>query len=159
MATENKQISISEVHYGKKVMHGPPCLRGPLAPSCLERSLAEPVRRLLGARCRSEVPSPRRKIIQGDPEVVSWRPGAPRPKTTPFPKTNVCLALPPKAARPKIHSFPKQVCLFGPGTPGLQKTTWPKNHFGMPLTCIGPLRFKGYARSALPPGPAGPLVP
>ncbi len=31
------------------------------------------------------------------------------------------------------HSFPQQVWFFGLGTPGLQKTTWPINHYGIPL--------------------------
>ncbi len=48
-------------------------------------------------------------------------------------ETSFCLASPPKAARPTNHSFLEHVCLFGLGTPGLQKIIWPKNHFGMPL--------------------------
>ncbi len=40
-------------------------------------------------------------------------------------KTRSCLAVPPKAARPKNHSCLENVWLFGLGTPGLQKTTWP----------------------------------
>ncbi len=58
-----------------------------------------------------------------------WRPGLPRPKN---------------------HSFPENVWLLGLGTPGLQKTTWPKKHFGIPLmgstrprVCI-PSRERGH---------------
>ncbi len=39
-------------------------------------------------------------------------------------------------AKAKNHTFPGNVWFFGLGTPGLQKTTWPNNHFGMPLTRI-----------------------
>ncbi len=39
----------------------------------------------------------------------------------------------PKAARPPKHSFPEHVQFCGLGTPGLQSTTWPKNHFEIPL--------------------------
>ena len=43
------------------------------------------------------------------------------------------LALPPSAARPKNHYVFENVWLFGRGTPGLQKNTWPINHYGIPL--------------------------
>ena len=52
-------------------------------------------------------------------QVVLWRPGVPRPKNTRFLK----------------------MCGFvGLGTPGLQKNTWPKNGFGIPLitSALGP---------------------
>ena len=43
------------------------------------------------------------------------------------------VALPPKAARPINHYVLEKVSFFGRGTPGLQKTTWPINHYGIPL--------------------------
>ena len=36
-------------------------------------------------------------------------------------------------ARSKTSRFIKKWCLFGLGTPGLQKTIWPKKHYGIPL--------------------------
>ncbi len=54
-------------------------------------------------------------------------------KTRHFPETNGYLALPPKAAKPNKHSFLENVFLGGFGTPGLQKNTWPKDLFGIPL--------------------------
>ncbi len=49
-----------------------------------------------------------------------------------------CLfALPPKAAGPKNNYFPENVWCFGIVAPGLQETTWPKNHFGIPLMRYG----------------------
>ncbi len=35
----------------------------------------------------------------------------------------------------KHHTFSGNKWFVGLGTPGLQKTTWPKNHFGVPLIC------------------------
>jgi hypothetical protein len=49
-----------------------------------------------------------------------------------------CLALPTN------YYFYEDVLFFGLGTPGLQKATWPTNHFGIPLneylsvTCLPP---------------------
>ncbi len=45
------------------------------------------------------------------------------------------MALPPSSARPKTIIFLKPFGFFGLVTPGLQETTWPKNHFGIPLNC------------------------
>ncbi len=64
-------------------------------------------------------------------QVVVWRPGANK-KCLSFEKS-VCLALPPKVARPKKHDFQENVWFFGLGTPGLQKNTCQTNHFGIPL--------------------------
>jgi hypothetical protein len=54
-------------------------------------------------------------------------------QTTLFNETTVVLALPPLAARPQNQYFHGEVFFFGLGTPGLQKTTWPINHYGIPL--------------------------
>ncbi len=66
--------------------------------------------------------------------VFFWRPEVPRPNKTHVSETSGFLAVPPKAASPNNHSFVDNVWLFGFGTPGLQKTTWPQNHFGILLT-------------------------
>ncbi len=64
-----------------------------------------------------------------------------RGQTTAHFMTNIVfLALPPKAARPKHEYLLGHVLFFGLDSPGLQKTTWPKNHFGVPLT-------SGYCRT------------
>ena len=55
-------------------------------------------------------------------------------KTTLFQKNTGLLALPPRAARPINQYFHEKVWFFGLGTPGLPKTTWPINHYGIPLT-------------------------
>jgi hypothetical protein len=67
-------------------------------------------------------------------QVIFGRPGVPRPKTIHFPETSFFLALPPKAARLNNHSFLENVCYFGLGTPGLQKTLGQQKHFGIPLS-------------------------
>jgi hypothetical protein len=46
---------------------------------------------------------------------------------------NGLLALPASAAGPKKQYFREQAWFFGLGTPGLQKNTWPINHYGIPL--------------------------
>jgi hypothetical protein len=38
---------------------------------------------------------------------------------------------------PKNQTFEGKPLFFGLGTPGLQKTTWPKNRFGIPLITGG----------------------
>ena len=55
-------------------------------------------------------------------------------KTTLFAENAGLLALPPSAARPINQSFPEQAWFLGLVTPGLQKTTWPKKHYGIPLS-------------------------
>ncbi len=65
------------------------------------------------------------------PRLEFW----PRPtKTTRFPENSGCLALPPKAARPKNNYVLENVWFVGLGTPGLPKNTWPNNHFGISLS-------------------------
>ncbi len=71
-------------------------------------------------------------------QICFSRPGVPRPRNAHFQESTSCLALPPKAARPTNHSVPAHVSLFGRGTLGLHKTSWPKNHFGIPLTSQKP---------------------
>ncbi len=72
--------------------------------------------------------------------VVFWAPcffgglGYPGPKIRFVQEDTGVLALPPTAARPINQYFPKQVLFFGLGTPGLQNTTWPKNHYGILLS-------------------------
>jgi hypothetical protein len=72
-------------------------------------------------------------VTQRDPEVVFWPSvfleawgGAKAKKPHIFQKP-FFFAMPPSAARPNNHSFLENVCFFGQGTPGLKKTTWPKN--------------------------------
>jgi hypothetical protein len=98
-----------------KVCPGPPCTRNPAIP---------------GSRV-----SPG---IKGSPKwfLAKWVFGGLgyQGKTkTRVQEKNGFLALPPSAARPENHSFLENVWVFGFGTPGLQKNTWPKNHFGIPL--------------------------
>ncbi len=72
---------------------------------------------------------------------VFWRPGTPRATNT--------------------HTFSGREWLFGLGTPGLQKTTWPKHHFGIPAhstsSCPTTSGISHSARSGLPVHPAAPL--
>ncbi len=61
-----------------------------------------------------------RKRLKGIPKwflwpSVFWRPGAPRPQD---------------------HAFFRNEWSFGLGTPGLQKTTWPNKHCGIPLLSV-----------------------
>jgi hypothetical protein len=53
---------------------------------------------------------------------------------THFQEEHCFLSLPPSAASPNNHSLLENVWFFGLGTPGLKKTTWPKIHFGIPLS-------------------------
>ncbi len=46
------------------------------------------------------------------------------------------LALPPSAASPTNDYFPEHVRFLGPWSPRPPQTTWPKNHFGVPLICL-----------------------
>ncbi len=46
-------------------------------------------------------------------------------------------------------SFPGKLWFFGLGTPGLQKTTWPINHYGIPLKKIDDFRSINWLSGAL----------
>ncbi len=59
--------------------------------------------------------------------------GCQGPETTHVQEKSGFLALPPSAAKLKNHSFLESVWFLGLGTPGVPKTTWPKNLFGIPL--------------------------
>ena len=62
------------------------------------------------------------------------------------------MTLPPKAARPKNKHFHETVWFFGLGTTtGLPKTTWPKDHFGIPPAQLLLLSGPGHAQD-LPSG-------
>jgi hypothetical protein len=66
------------------------------------------------------------------------------PKTTLFNENIGLLALPPSAARPINQYFIENVCFFDLGTPGLQKTTWPINHYGIPLKIALTMYLEAY---------------
>ena len=90
-----------------------------------------------GTRLKVSIEKP---TCQRDPVVVYWPSGfleawCTKAKKRHFFKNiyNGLLALPPSAAGPPNQYFPEQVWFFGLGTPGLQKTTWPINHYGIPL--------------------------
>ncbi len=68
------------------------------------------------------------------PSVFVGGLGYPGQTTTYFLEKSGLLALPPKAARPENHLFLENVWCFGIGTPGLQKVTLLKKHFGIPLS-------------------------
>ncbi len=76
-------------------------------------------------------------LVQRDPVVVCWPSGGfleawgTKAKKPQLFKKRLVFGL--AAARPKNQFFPEQVWFFGLGTPGLQKTTWPTNHYGIPL--------------------------
>ncbi len=64
--------------------------------------------------------------------LEAW--GTKAKQITHFQENSGLLALPPKAARPNKQYVLENMWLFGRGTPGIQKTTWPKNNFGIPLS-------------------------
>ncbi len=51
------------------------------------------------------------------------------------------------------HICLKSVRLFCLGTTGLQKTTWPRDHFGIPLSLMAAFRAKSHLRKLTPAGP------
>ncbi len=94
------------------------------------------------------------EFLKGRKSVIwgIWEaPGAPETlqKTTHFQKkSGVCWPC-QKAARPKKHVFTENVWFVGLGARGLQKSTWPKKHFGIPLSLCWPsLRAKGKGEQA-----------
>ncbi len=57
----------------------------------------------------------------------------PRPQQHTFSRKSWWLDLLPKAAGPKNHYCPENVCFVGLGTPSLKQNTWQKQNFGIHL--------------------------
>ncbi len=83
------------------------------------------------------------RSIKGIPKLlfgqVFWgRPGVSRQTKHVFLKNEKCFGLATFGGEAKHHSFSEHVWFLGLGTPGLGKTTWPTNHFGIPLSSKKP---------------------
>jgi hypothetical protein len=78
--------------------------------------------------------------FQKDPEGVCWR----------------SVFLEAWGTKAKNHHFLKFVWFLCPGTPCLQKSTWPKNHFGIPLMVGAPIWPQFLILFLTPPPPPPP---
>ncbi len=80
-----------------------------------------------------------RNNVQRDPEVAFLAKcffgglGCQGQETTCFPEMSGFLALPPRGGKATKPFVSGHRAVFRLGTPGLPKTTWPKDHLGIPL--------------------------
>ncbi len=69
-------------------------------------------------------------------QAVFWRPVVPRPNNHTFIRKSWFVGLAAFGGKAQNHECREDVWFFGLGTPGIQKTTWPENHFGIPVIML-----------------------